>query len=40
MMPSTYRMLPETLEKIYELLCDGAVVVGEAPQGLATLSRR
>ena len=37
-MPSTYRMLPETLEKIYELLCDGAVVVGEAPKGLATLS--
>lgn len=37
-MPSTKRMLPETLERLYDLLCEGAVVVGEAPEGLATLS--
>lgn len=32
------RMLPETLEKIAALANKGAVVVGERPQGLATLS--
>ena len=32
------RMLPETLEKVVALVRKGAVVVGERPQGLATLS--
>jgi hypothetical protein len=32
------RMLPETLEKLLALLRDGATIVGDAPQGLATLS--
>jgi hypothetical protein len=32
------RMLPETLEKILSLVEKGATVVGERPQGLATLS--
>ncbi len=32
------RMLPETLEKIVELVRRGATVVGEPPRGLATLS--
>ncbi len=32
------RMLPETLEKILALVRKGAVVVGNAPKGLATLS--
>ena len=32
------RMLPETLEKMLSLVRKGAVVVGERPQGLATLS--
>ena len=31
------RMLPETLEKLYDLLKDGAVIIGNAPKGLATL---
>ena len=32
------RMLPQTLEKLYALISKGAVVVGDAPRGLATLS--
>ncbi|MDR3267739.1 MAG: hypothetical protein LBT83_01560, partial [Tannerella sp.] len=32
------RMLPETLEKLLALLRAGASIVGDAPQGLATLS--
>ncbi len=32
------RMLPETLEKIYSFVQAGATVVGNAPNGLATLS--
>lgn len=31
-------MRPETVEKLYELIYEGATVVGEAPSGLATLS--
>lgn len=37
-LPSTQRMLPETLEKLSALIKDGAIVVGNAPGGLATLS--
>lgn len=37
-LPETPRMLPETLEKIFSLVKDGAVVIGDAPQGVATLS--
>lgn len=36
--PENKRMLPETLEKIYELIKAGAVVVAEAPRSIATLS--
>jgi hypothetical protein len=36
--PDAPRMNPETLEKIYQLMQDGATVVGNAPQGLATLT--
>jgi hypothetical protein len=32
------RMLPETLEKLLALVNDGAVIVGDAPESLATLS--
>jgi hypothetical protein len=32
------RMLPETVEKIKQLLNEGATVVGNAPHGIATLS--
>ena len=32
------RMLPETLERLLALVKKGAVVVGEAPRGMATLS--
>ena len=32
------RMLPETLEKLLALVREGAVVIGDAPEGLATLS--
>lgn len=35
--PDNKRMLPETLEKLYELIKQGAVVVASAPKGLATL---
>lgn len=31
------RMLPETLEKLLDLVRNGAVVIGNAPKGLATL---
>jgi hypothetical protein len=37
-LPDAPRMLPETLEKIFSLVQDGATIVGSAPQGLATLS--
>ena len=36
-LPDVPRMLPETLEKIQSLIRDGATVVGNPPQGLATL---
>lgn len=36
--PEVYRMLPETLEKIYLLIKEGAIVVADAPKGIATLS--
>ncbi len=32
------RMRPETIEKLYELVQAGATIVGDAPQGLATLT--
>ncbi len=35
--PESPRMLPQTLEKIYSLINDGAVVIADAPKGLATL---
>ncbi|MDD4513988.1 glycosyl hydrolase [Massilibacteroides sp.] len=35
--PDNERMRPETLEKIYSLIQEGATVVGNAPKGLATL---
>jgi len=37
-MPDARRMLPETLEKLYGLINEGATVVGNAPEGLITLS--
>ena len=37
-LPQTRRMLPETLEKIVQLVDEGAIVVGGRPEGLATLS--
>lgn len=36
--PDAPRMLPQTLEKLYSLISEGAIVVGNPPQGLATLS--
>lgn len=36
-LPETTRMLPETVEKLYALIEAGATVIGEAPDGLATL---
>lgn len=36
-MPDCPRMLPETLEKIRDLVKAGATVIGKPPQGLATL---
>ena len=36
-LPSTRRMLPETLERLQELVSEGAVIVGDAPQAPATL---
>ena len=35
--PENKRMLPETLERIYELINQGATVVASAPKSLATL---
>lgn len=37
-MPDCKRMRPETLEKLRAMIEAGATVVGDAPQGLATLS--
>lgn len=37
-LPETPRMCPETLEKLYMLIQEGATIIGEAPMGLATLS--
>ena len=37
-LPEVPRMRPETVEKLYELIYEGATVVGEVPSGLATLS--
>lgn len=37
-LPDTPRMLPQTLEKLRELVRRGAALVGEAPRGLATLA--
>lgn len=37
-LPEVPRMRPETLEKLYSLIQQGATVVGDAPFGLATLS--
>ncbi len=37
-LPDNPRMLPQTLEKLYALIQDGATVIGNAPHGLATLS--
>jgi hypothetical protein len=36
-MPDAQRMLPETLEKLITLVNEGATIIGDAPQGLATL---
>lgn len=35
--PENRRMLPETLERLYSLISDGATVIAGAPRGLATL---
>ena len=37
-LPNTYRMLPETLEKLIELVQNGATIIGNAPIYPATLS--
>lgn len=37
-MPDTPRMLPQTLEKIFALINDGATVIGNAPRGIITLT--
>ena len=37
-MPDTERMLPATLKKLLALVEEGAIVVGNAPKGIATLS--
>ncbi|MDR3093365.1 MAG: hypothetical protein LBU62_01820, partial [Bacteroidales bacterium] len=36
-MPDARRMVPETLEKLIVLVSEGATIIGDAPQGLATL---
>ena len=36
-LPDNERMLPETLEKMLSLVREGAIIVGNAPHGLATL---
>ncbi len=35
--PDSRRMLPQTLEKLQQLINDGATVIGNPPQGLVTL---
>jgi hypothetical protein len=37
-LPDNERMLPQTLEKLLALVREGAVIVGDAPRGMATLS--
>lgn len=37
-LPRTYRMLPETLEKLVQLVQQGATIIGERPLHVATLS--
>lgn len=37
-LPDIPRLMPETLEKLYDLVRQGAVIVGNAPTGLATLN--
>lgn len=37
-LPDVPRMIPKTLETIYELVCAGATVVGNPPAALATLA--
>ncbi|MDR1498257.1 MAG: hypothetical protein LBS59_07625 [Puniceicoccales bacterium] len=37
-LPDNKRMLPQTLEKICDLVHAGATIIGDAPQGIATLS--
>lgn len=37
-LPARIRMLPETVEKIAGLIKEGAIVIGDAPSGIATLS--
>lgn len=37
-LPDVPRMLPETLEKLYLLVREGATIVGNAPRGLVTLT--
>lgn len=37
-LPQTRRMLPETLERLVELVNEGAILVGDRPSGLATLA--
>ena len=38
-LPSTHRMLPQTLEKLVQLVQDGAVIIGKRPTYPATLSQ-
>jgi hypothetical protein len=37
-LPDNQRMLPQTLEKLHALIRDGAIIIGDAPHGLATLT--
>ena len=37
-LPDNQRMLPQTLEKLYMLVRNGATIIGDPPHGLATLS--
>lgn len=37
-LPDVPRMLPQTLEKLNSLVRDGATIIGDAPQGLVTLT--
>ena len=36
-LPDAPRMLPQTLEKLHSLINEGAIVIGDAPQGIVTL---